>query len=104
MNTEILTDFQICTSVRGTIINKLSQNRRFLISEVAKITFTFASQKCSEGTFLVLKHKKPYFGSSMGINRLHTLILVYVHKNILNNINLADVASEFVDKSRKQTF
>ena len=30
--------------------------------------------------------------------RLHTLILVHVHKNILDNINLADVANEFVDK------
>ena len=39
-------------------------------------------------------------------NRLHTLILVHVHKNILDNINLADAANEFVDKkySHKQTF
>ena len=42
----------------------------------------------------------------MGNNRLHALILVHVHKNIVDNINLADVANEFVDKkdSRKQTF
>ena len=42
----------------------------------------------------------------MGNNRLHGLILVRVHKNIFNNINLADVANEFVDKidSRKQSF
>ena len=39
----------------------------------------------------------------MGNNRLHALILVHVHKNILENINLADVANEFVDRkdSRK---
>ena len=39
----------------------------------------------------------------MGNNRLHNLMLVHVHKNILDNINLADVANEFVDRkdSRK---
>ena len=39
----------------------------------------------------------------MGNNRLYALILVHVHKNILENINLADVANEFVDRkdSRK---
>ena len=42
----------------------------------------------------------------MGNNRLHTLILMYVQKNILDNINLADIANEFVDRkdSRKKTF
>ena len=42
----------------------------------------------------------------MGNNRLHTLMLVHVHKNILDNIRLADVANEFVDRkdSRKYTF
>ena len=28
----------------------------------------------------------------MGYNRLHALMLMHVHKNILNNINTADVA------------
>ena len=42
----------------------------------------------------------------MGNNRLHVLILVPVLKNILDNINLADVANQFVDRkeSRNQTF
>ena len=40
-------------------------------------------------------------------NRPHALILVvHVYKNTLDNINLADVANEFVDSkdSRKQSF
>ena len=39
-------------------------------------------------------------------NRLHALRLVHVHNNSLNNINLADVANQFVDRkdSHKQTF
>ena len=42
----------------------------------------------------------------MGNNRLHALMLMHVHKNILDNINLADVAKDFVDRkdSHKQTF
>ena len=31
-------------------------------------------------------------------NRLHALILVHIHKNVLDNINLDDVANEFVDR------
>ena len=42
----------------------------------------------------------------MGNNRLHALMLMHVHINILNNINLANVAPDSVDRkdSRKQTF
>ena len=49
---------------------------------------------------------KTYLRSTMGNKRLHALMLVYVHNNILNNINLADVANQFVDRkdSHKQTF
>ena len=45
------------------------------------------------------------FRSAMGNNRQPALILMHVHRNILNNINLADVANEFVDRkeSCKQT-
>ena len=42
----------------------------------------------------------------MGNNQLHALILVHVHGKILDNINLADVLNQFVDRkdSPKQTF
>ena len=37
---------------------------------------------------------------------MHALMLMHVHKNIVDNKNLADVANEYVDRknSRKQTF
>ena len=49
---------------------------------------------------------KTYLRSTMENNRLHALMLVHVHNNILNNINLADVANQFVDRkdNHKQTF
>ena len=63
-----------------------------------KVTFTFTSYKSSEGTFSVLKRIKTYIGLSIGKNRRHALILVHIHKNIQNNLNLANVANEFAGK------
>ena len=81
-----------------------------LISEVEKIASLLwllpATNTESERIFSALKHVKTYLRSTMENNRLHALMLMHVHKNILDNINLAYVANEFVDRrdSRKQTF
>ena len=37
----------------------------------------------------------------MGINQLHALMSMHVHKNILDIIHLADVANGFVGKKRQ---
>ena len=52
------------------------------------------------------KNVKGYLRSTMGNNRLHALTLMHFHKNILNNITLADVAKYVTDRkdSRKQKF
>ena len=39
----------------------------------------------------------------MGNNRLHALILVHVDNNIWDNLNLADVANQFVDRKNSST-
>ena len=39
----------------------------------------------------------------MGNNRLYVLMLVHVNNNILDNINLADVANQFVDRKNRRT-
>ena len=97
----------------STIIKKLqdvTRNRSFLISEVGKIVrlllLSKATNAKSEGIFSALKRVKTYFRSIMGKNRLPALLMVHVHKNILDNINLGYVANEFVDgiDSRKQTY
>ena len=46
----------------------------------------------------VLNRVKGHFRSTIGKNRLHTVMLVYVHNNILNNTNLAYVANQFIDR------
>ena len=97
----------------STVIKKLqdmSRNRSLFISEVGKIVrlllFSQATNAESDGIFSALKRVKIYLRSTTGNNRLHALMLVHVHNNILDNINLADVATQFVDRKdrRKQTF
>ena len=82
----------------STIIKKLqdmSRNRRFLVSEVENIVTLLlllrATNAESERIYSALKHVKAYLRSTMGSNRLHALRLMHIHKNILDNINLADV-------------
>ena len=50
--------------------------------------------------------KFTYVSSTMGNNRLHALMLVLFHNNILDKVNLAVVVNHFVNikDRRKQTF
>ena len=85
-------------------------NKRFLISEEEKIVrlllLSLDINVEIEGIFSALKRLKTWFRSTIGHNRLHPLMLMHVHKNILDNIILADITNEFVDRkeSCKQTF
>ena len=70
---------------------------------VTLLLLSQAKNADSDGIFSYLKRVKTYLRSTMGSNRLNVLMLVNVHKKILDNKNLADVANEFVDRkdSRK---
>ena len=101
------------TVAMSTIIKKLQdmpRNRDLFISEVGKIVrlllLSQATNAESDGIFSALKRVKTYIKWTMGNNRLHALMLEHVHNNILDNINLADVANQFVDRKdrRKQRF
>ena len=78
----------------------MSRKRRYLTSELEKIIrlllLIHVTNAQSEGIFSALKYIKTY--------QLHALMLIHVHKNILDNTNLASVANEFADRkeSRKQ--
>ena len=47
---------------------------------------------------IALKCIKIYLRSILGNNRLHALLLVHAYNNILDNIKLADVANQFVNR------
>ena len=53
-----------------------------------------------------LKRVKTYLRSTVGNNGLQALMLVHVLNNILDNINLAAFANQFVDRKdrREKTF
>ena len=80
----------------------MSRNRSLFISDVGKVVrlllFSQATNAERGGVFSALKRVKTYLRSTMGNNRLHALMLVNVHNNILDNINLADIANQFVDR------
>ena len=88
----------------------MSRNRSLFIYEVGKIVRLLSLSQVTipkiDGFLSALKHIKTYLRSTMGNNRLPALMLVHVHNNILDNINLADVANQFADRKdrRKQTF
>ena len=93
------------TVAMSTIIKKLqdmSRNRDLFLSEVGKIVklllLSQATNPESDGNFSALKRLKTHLRSNTGNNRLHALMLVHVHNNVLDNINFADVANQFVDK------
>ena len=53
---------------------------------------------------LCYEAQKTWLRLIMGNNRLHALILLHVHKNFLDNMNLNDGRNEFVDrKATKQS-
>ena len=99
-----------------SVIKKLQdmlQNRSFLTREVGKIVrlrLLSRATTCRKWrhlfSFEVRKSISQVCENLCGNNRLHALMLVHVHNNILDDINLADVANQFVDRknSRKQTF
>ena len=88
------------TVAMSTIIKKLqdmTRNRGLFISEIGKIVrlllLSQATNPESDGNFSALKRLKTHLRSTVGNNRLHALMLVHVHNNVLDNINLADVAN-----------
>ena len=63
--------------------------RLLLLSQVTNIE--------NNGFFSALKGVKIYLRSTIGNNWLHALMLVHIHKNILDKVYLVDVVNEFVD-------
>ena len=78
-------------------LQDMSRNNRFLISELEKFVWLLLLSEVTNAKD-ALKCVKTY--------QQHALMLMHVHKNVLDNINLADVANELVDRkhSRKLIF
>ena len=62
-----------------------------------------ATNAVSEGSFSALKRVKTYLCSTMGEGRLNHLMLLHVHKELADGIDMVEVANLFVgDKQRRK--
>ena len=87
-------------------LQKLSSAKQQLLSVVMTVMKlilvlpeTNASSECS---FSAMRRIKSYLRSSMSQGRLNHLMLLSVHKDLIDKLNLVDVANEFVSASESR--
>ena len=82
------------------IFRSLEVNKRLLLSEVlilAKLVIVSpATNAVSERSFSALKRLKSYLRSTTGDNRLNHLMVLHVHQDKTDRLDLKKVANEFV--------
>ena len=80
----------------------LSQSQS-LLSEVVKLMKLIlvmpATNSTSEHSFSALKHVKTYLRSSMTQSRLNHLMILHMHKEISDSLNLVHCVNDFVDSN-----
>ncbi len=81
----------------------LTTAQRLLLSQVCilvKLILVMpATNSTSERSFSTLRRVKTYLRNSMTQQRLNHLMLLHIHKDITDTMNLTEVASEFVRDS-----
>jgi hypothetical protein len=85
----------------------LDNARKLLLSEIytlGKLLLVMpATNAVSERSFSALKRVKTYLRSTTGTSRLNHLMLLHVHKDLADEINIVQVANTFVgDKDRRK--
>ena len=81
-----------------------------LISEVIRVAKLIvvlpATNATSERSFSALRRAKSYLQSTMKQLRLNNIMILHVHKDRTDDLNLAEVANEFVSvkEQRKAVF
>ena len=121
---ELLTQLQIFTSSfteqhQGEVITlqdiisffkSLSKGQRLFYKQlcwvVRLILVLPSTNAASERSFSTMKRLKSYLRSTMGQSRLNHLMILNIYKEILDKMNLIDVAEEFVqgNEHRLQIF
>lgn len=92
------------------LLQSLDLSRRLLISQVIQLAKFLlvapATNAVSKRSFSALKRLKTYMRSTMGDNRLNSLMVRHVHKDKTDATNLIDAANRFVGEcaSRKRFF
>ena len=90
------------TSVKDILkyLRNISSAQRALLSEIciiAKLILVMpATNAVSERSFSALRRVKTYLRSTMKQTRLNHLMILHVHKDITDSLNLNDIGNEFV--------
>lgn len=111
---QLPTQLQLLTQHFGSVCNdnirfkeivnylqSLSTAQRTLFSQVVIVVSLAlvmpATNAASERSFSSLRRIKSYLRSTMTQSRLNSIMLLHVHKDLADQINLIDVANDFVD-------
>ena len=93
------------TSIKDILkyLRNISSAQRALLSEIciiAKLILVMpATNAVSERSFSALRRVKTYLRSTMKQTRLNHLMILHVHKDITDSLNLNDIGNEFVRSS-----
>ena len=88
----------------------LNPGERIFLSEVITVVKMMllapATNAISECSFSALKRLKTYMRATMGDERLNSIMILHIHREKTDKLNLIDVANEFVgeNESRKRMF
>ena len=81
----------------------MTQAQKDLLDEVVNLMQLIlvmpATNSTSERSFSALRRVKTYLRSTMGQQRLNDLLLLHVHKEITDSLNLKEVINNFVTDS-----
>lgn len=81
----------------------LTDSQKSLLSEVCKVVKLIlimpATNATSERSFSALRRVKSYLRSTMSQQRLNNLLILHVHKDITDTIDLQKIATEFIGDS-----
>ena len=82
---------------------ELSSAQRILLSQVCRLLQLVlvmpATNATSERSFSALRRVKSYLRSTMGQERLSSLLMLHVHKDLTDSLDLLKVANNFVSDS-----
>ena len=84
-------------------LQSLTSAQRLLVSQVYKLTQIVlvmpATNAVSERAFSGLRRIKTYLRSTMNQDRLNSIMVLHVHKEYTDDMDLVDIANEFVHSS-----
>ncbi|KAJ8041249.1 Zinc finger MYM-type protein 1 [Holothuria leucospilota] len=88
------------------MFQRMTYARRSLLSEVMKVAKLLlvmpATNAVSERSFSALKRVKTYLRSTTTDSRMNNLMVLHIHKERVDKLNLIEVANEFVEKNDRR--